>query len=431
MTFEDWNVNLPANTKAFSKIIIDRCTFEGTNAPDVSSWGYSAMVFRHLKPGSAYTISITDTEFKDQLGLAGSAVSFKDLGQSTVTIRGCSFLNNKAHSSSSGIAAGGGALNFMNLKGNSNVTISHCDFKGNRASGTGGGGAISAADTSNITVTDCRFEDNLSSSNGGAMVVERVDAATVSDSSFTNNFASMLGGSIFGSSVSPRGAGELDSEAEMRDVSGRGLMVTRCLFNGSSSSAGGAVFATDTIFTGETNTFTGNAADESGNAMTVTGVWSVVRDQGSIFERNSNPGNAGNGGALSLSDAHGVFLVKTVIRNNANGIGGGLVLFNIDRSKLTGVLCEGNFAQLSGGCIAASASKAYSAQSTLTIDGGSVIEGNEALLSGGGVYAGGPLKITVSSSSFLGNTAVRGGAVALTKGSSLSMGNTGSVFKGN
>ena len=164
----------------------------------------------------------------------------------------------------------------------------------------------------NLTFTGGYTTDVLnttSTSEGGAAIFEDGGSLTVIDCTFTNNQCATTGEDVSGGAINGQGIGT--------------LIVEGSTFTGNVGSNGGAIGTQDENVTVVNSTFVGNKATGTGG----------------------NPGNGGDGGAMSYDGAHVTWTMcgDTFSNNSANASGGAIfrVAYNdeavtIDRSTFDG-----------------------------------------------------------------------------------------------
>lgn len=256
-----------------------------------------------------------DCSFSNNSALNGGAI-YIDGG--AIALNGCTLSSNTATTTVDQF--GGGAI-FM--RGGAVVSIEDSDFTSN--STTSCGGAISAwpddgdpdtddddANTNSLTISDnCAFSANHASKWAGAILYKVKGSMTVSDSSFSENYADGDGGAI---------------EA---DNSNATFSFTSVSFTGNHADGdnGGAMWASDGTYTLTNCSFVGNYSSpkskddnkgggaiyvEKGN-MTITG---GVFGGDKVEDGNTTTG--GDGGAICLKNASiGLYLDGVSFKNNS------------------------------------------------------------------------------------------------------------------
>lgn len=290
---------------------------------------------------SAGDWAFTDCSFSNNSALNGGAI-YIDGG--TIALDGCTLSSNTATTTDDQF--GGGAI-FM--RGGAVVTIEDSDFTSN--STTSCGGAISAwpddgdpdtddddANSNSLIISNnCEFSANHASKWAGAILYKVKGSMTVSDSSFSENYADGDGGAI---------------EA---DNSNATFSFTSVSFTGNHADGdnGGAMWASDGTYTLTNCNFVGNYSSpnskddnkgggaiyvEKGN-MTITG---GVFGGDNVADGNTTTG--GDGGAICLKNASiGLYLDGVSFKNNSasrvrvsskyyHGYGGALYLASTKNS---------------------------------------------------------------------------------------------------
>ena len=238
------------------------------------------------------------------------------------------------------ILDGGG--NTQILMSSGAITVSNLTFQNGRNGSFGGnGGAINAV---TVTVTDSTFTSNYAYA-GGAI---RATTATVTDSTFTSNDADGNGAAIYATTVT------VTSSRFTSNIANNGgaiyattVTVTSSRFKGNAASIGGAILAGDYVsvtssrFIGNTastggaisastvtatsSTFTGNIAS-SGGAIHADTTATVTR---STFTSNTA---TSRGGAIDATT--GTIARSRFIRNTAGDRGGAVALWSPNSGDL-------------------------------------------------------------------------------------------------
>jgi len=233
--------------------------------------------------------------------------------------------------------------------------------------GNDGGGATQILYSSGaITVSDLTFQDGSSDGDYGGAIF--ASTATVTDSTFTNNTATVAGGAIVATTVT----------------------VTDSTFTNNTANYGGAIYTSTATVTD--STFTNNDAVAGGAIYAYT--TATVTD--STFTNN----DAVAGGAIVATTA--TVSNSTFTDNTATTNGGAIYAYTT--ATVTDSTFTDNDAAYYGGAI-------YTATTAVTR---STFTNNVAGGYGGAIYAGGTA--TVTSSTFTGNIAVYGGAIEASTG---------------
>ncbi|MDR3048763.1 MAG: hypothetical protein LBV16_02835, partial [Elusimicrobiota bacterium] len=271
--------------------------------------------------------------------------------------------------------------------------------------------------------------------NGGSRNEFRFDGNT-SSFAFSNNFAQVSGGAIY--------------------ITGEGFEAnsTKMFFdkNTANSSAGGAIYGGNNIFTDSTVYFTANSGTNGGaisnsvNAFTYSTVWfennralsnagGAIGYGGATFTNSSvtfkNNIAAQNGGAIGGQNSADIeFRGSTVTFVGNSGSGGGaLHLNNIKISFLASKASfANNYAPGAGGVFWVGVNQAVFTNSSVTF------MRNTTTGSGGGIYLHAAAKVLFTGSGgayFIGNTASDGGAVTSASSISFNMTNGTVIFSGN
>ncbi len=286
-----------------------------------------------------------DCSFSNNSALNGGAI-YIDGG--AIALDGCTLSSNTATTTDDQF--GGGAI-FM--RGGAVVSIEDSDFTSN--STTSCGGAISAwpddgdpdtddddANTNSLTISDnCAFSGNHASKWAGAILFKVKGSMTVSDSSFSANYA------------------DEDSGAFNGGNSNTSYSFTRVDFTGNHADGdnGGAMWAADGTYTLTDCSFVGNysspnssSENKGGGAIYVEkGKITII---GGVFGGDNvaegNTTTGGDGGAICLKNASiGLYLDGVSFKNNSatqvrsgkdyyHGYGGALYLASTYNSNWDG-----------------------------------------------------------------------------------------------
>jgi len=253
---------------------------------------------------------------------------------------------------------GGGMYN-----DNGNPTLTNCTFTGNFAARDGGG--MFNSKRSNPTLTGCTFRGNSSIYEGGA-ISNRTSSPTITNCSFINN-SSNHGGGISNWPGSP--------------------VVSDCTFRGNSAELGGAVFNYDSSSILTNCLFSGNSARELGGAIcNLSTIILLVQD------------NSGSlGGGTNIANSIPLFADYT-FSNNSSGYESSANSAS-DSSTLANCTFSGNSAMAGGGVC-------YIGESNPSLDN-CTFGGNSAEIGGG--LVGSECSFTLTNCTFTGNSGELGG----------------------
>jgi hypothetical protein len=228
----------------------------------------------------------------------------------------------------------------------------------------------------NLTFTEGFTSDVLNTSStreGGAAIFVDGGSATVIHSTFTHNQCASTGEDVSGGAINGQSPGT--------------LIVESSVFAGNSGSNGGGVGTQDMSVTIVDSTFSNNSATGTGG----------------------NPGNGGDGGAMSYDGAHIPWTMcgDTFTGNSANASGGAIFRVgyydepaNIDRCTF-----DGNSVDMTTG----NAGGLYLEDLTITMTA-TTISNNKAHF-GGGLWAGETSIVNLTNVTIANNTATMGGGV--------------------
>ena len=378
----------------------------------------------------------------------------------TVAISGLTVANGVAFADSSGRINGGGIRNAGTL------TVTNSTFSGNVGignNGSGGGGIYNGgtlavtnstfsgntgsgiSNDGTLTVAGSTFSGNTSSYGGGGIFTVR--AATITGSTFSGNHASDIGGGIatyffdhpsdvltvtnstFSSNESYSGGG-------IGHLLNGGLVIAGSTFTDNVAEEGGALSFSGRTLTVTGSAFTTNRAAKKGGGIALrTYPFASMRITESTFTGNVayydtvGPAFGGNGGGIHREGSPLVVTNCTFTNNAANYRGGGGIydygygdgggIYSVssgssgsnatdssDALTVTGSTFSGNTAARNGGAI--SSGDGTNTGGTLTVTN-STLRDNTATAGGGGIYRSSLLTLTDSTLS--GNTAYLGGGL--------------------
>jgi len=252
--------------------------------------------------GISADVSLHNCVFTDNSAMnSGGAISleqgaFLGGGGSQISITACEFLGNRAS------AGTGGAVS---IDGYDNGTIDSCLFQNNTAVGDSGGALHLNNTTMTIEFTD--FNSNTAFSNGGAIAARTLSQVTCMDVDFLSNSAEsggaasivdMSGGIFTTCNFRANGAG--NGGAVYFEIDIASLNLNSCLFDNNSAIVDGGAVLISEIFalvnggqgTASTNVegcvFANNSAVGVGSAIQSTAFTQATNISNSTFTRNSN-----------------------------------------------------------------------------------------------------------------------------------------------
>jgi hypothetical protein len=228
----------------------------------------------------------------------------------------------------------------------------------------------------NLTFIDGYTTDVLNTSStteGGAAIFEDGGSLTVIDCTFKDNRCATTGEDVSGGAINGQGIGT--------------LIVEGSTFSGNVGSNGGAVGTQDENVTVVNSSFAGNKATGTGG----------------------NPGNGGDGGAMSYDGAHVSWTMcgDTFTNNSANASGGAIfrVAYNDEAVNIDRCTFDGNSVDPTSG----NAGGLYLEYATITMTN-TTISHNSANY-GGGIWIGHNAIAKISNDTIASNTANLGGGV--------------------
>ncbi|MBO7610881.1 MAG: hypothetical protein J6T23_01575 [Elusimicrobia bacterium] len=346
--------------------------------------------------GSTSKIDISsDVTFSENTAKYGGAI-YNTSGQVYIS-------SNIAFSGNTASSYGGAIYNYNN----SQVYISsNVVFSGNKAINSGQGGAIYNLGT--MRIDNVIFSSN-SATYGGA--IYNAKTSTITNTTFSDNSAS-YGGALYGSQI----------------TLGEGVVFTG---NRTTSSGGGAIYSTGSLYVSSGTIFTENQAVNSnaGNGGAIYSSGKVEMGDGVIFSSNSAKGsnsNTGFGGAIYMSNnSNNVTIGDNAVfdSNYAYSRGGAVYVysrgtlnigdnatFSNNSSSAGGVLYSGGETTIGANAIFSSNTGSstggaiYVNTGGVTIKENATFESNSTTNSGGAIYNGTSLTIE-NGAKFISNTA--------------------------
>ena len=372
----------------------------------------------------------------------------------SLTLNGGRFQHNKSKYD------GGAIGNYGNLTVNGTKFVNNMtQLDGKDTNNPIGGGALSLGIDSHTTIRDALFDSNWSGFNGGAIAtrktVEEAEEKNPLNHSLEIYNSTFVGNQAVKNQKNDGGyGGAIATTFEGTKISGSTFSANRA------NKGGGAIYLTGlvkkngntledethrggTLFI-ENSTFNKNHADEKkdgqGGAI-LAGTNSTLLDiRGSTFKGNT----AKVGGGAIWSGSTTNIVSSTFEDNKVTGTGntpaedndtnkyeGGGAIFVGSRSHVTVTdsTFKGNSAGTAGGAIAMRGDDNDGKQSSLTINSSHFIQ-NTSQNAGGAISVGSEKQenVNIADTEFTGNTAVRGGAI-YNRGKTNILGNT--TFTGN
>ena len=226
----------------------------------------------------------------------------------------------------------------------------------------------------NLTFSDGYTTDVMnttSTTEGGAAIFEDGGSLTVIDCTFTSNQCASTGEDVSGGAINGQGVGT--------------LIVEGSTFTGNSGSNGGAIGTQDENVTVVNSTFAGNSATGTGG----------------------NPGNGGDGGAMSYDGAKVSWTMcgDTFSQNRATASGGAIfrVAYSDEAVTIDRSVFDGNSVDPTTG----NAGGLYLEYATITMTATTI--SNNAAHFGGGIWIGHDAIARLTNDTIADNTATMGG----------------------
>ncbi len=194
----------------------------------------------------------------------------------------------------------------VRIGGGNAVSIRDCSFDNNRATGVGGG--ISHSGVS-LTLESCSFTGNRSSDKGGG-IYYLGNSLTVDGCSFTDNQSADKGGGIY--------------------YQGDSMVVDGCFFTGNRSGSygggvyvnGGEAYVGDSSISIANSVFRNNHSDDGGGAISIKDSWDVYIKRNLIHENTTSDDQ---GGVVYVENSGSIWIVNnTIVNNTSSGLGSGI-----------------------------------------------------------------------------------------------------------
>ncbi len=219
----------------FGTLTVTNCTISGNSAPNGTGFTYGGGGIFNIG-----TLTVTDSTISGNSSpnRYGGGIS----NRGTLTATNCTISGNSAPN-----GPGGGMSIF-----DGTVNVTDCTISGNSATGAGllypGGGGGFYQLAGELIVSDCTITGNSVSGSGWGGGIDSISAMTVTNSTFSGNYASS-GGAI-SSDLSNGGGGTL----------------TNCTISGNSAEGGGGIYNSGSITVADC-TIAGNSASGVGGGI--------------------------------------------------------------------------------------------------------------------------------------------------------------------
>ena len=363
-----------------------------------------------------------------------------------VEIRNAIFIN--------GQRSAGGAITAD--VGSDYLTIKNCTFKDNKATTSNVGGAVYIK-SSYSTITSNSFENNYAPSSGGAIRLEGGNGHSISNNIFIGNKAeNSLGGAInalghnikifdntFIRNVAGRDGGAISIEGTKVEEVGTGNVISNNVFESNRASGshegskGGAISIAGKNCEVSNNNFTNNHADTLGGAIRWNGeIATAGKLTGNRFESNdaqsggaiyvsnngltvsknifnNNKATAGAGGAINIKGSNNIITDNEITKSSTKTSGGGIYIDG-SSNKIT----NNNIASCSAG---SSGGAAYITGASATITGNKFTSNDAGQLAGATQIKSNSANI--KNNEFSGNAAKSSGGAAYIEGAKITMDN--------
>jgi len=277
---------------------------------------------------SAVSIVAGETVSLEDLSIANSGYRAIEVDSSTAALVGIS-VHGAGTTSTTTLPSGGGAL----YASDAGVSIESSSFSTNQG---GSGGAIFAT-ASTLDITDSEFWDNEAYTAGGAVHAEQGSALTLDGVTFDGDLASSssaYGGAVHVSTSTSFSASDVSFSDHSAVYGGAIALRTTltdtslsdCTVEGSTASRGGGLFIASTLATTtiEDSTFSDNTASSSTGGGVFASPDVSLEVTGSTFSDNA----ASTGGAAIYTGSDSALVVSESTfsdNNNSANYGGGIL----------------------------------------------------------------------------------------------------------
>lgn len=308
----------------------------------------------YLRSGTAKFDGYT---FRDNTSGTGGGVAYIDQRKdnkeiSTLTLKGCTVLDNRAGDAKHTGSANGGVIWAAGAKAKVNL-LGGTSVKNNKAfeGGSGGGGAGYLKEGAGLIAEDCEFSGNQSVNGiGGAFIIKTDSSGSFKASSFTQNRAAGNGGALHISE---------NTDIESTDVS----FTENHGGKDGADNYGGAMYVSASTVDMTRNTFDNNEITTCGGAIALF-TKSTLKGADSSFTENRttapDKGTQPNGGAIFIDEKTESTLTLTVTDahkdeakfegNHANHAGGA-IWSKKGAVNVTGYLFAQNTSGAGGGAV--------------------------------------------------------------------------------
>ena len=284
------------------------------------------------------------------------------------------------------------------------VTLMNINFVNARINGAGG--AI-LNDGAKLTVINCNFTNNrITGTTGGAISSNNVDNVIITDSKFTGNYATGVGGAV--------------------SITGNNAKITNCVFtsNEARDHTGGAVLIYGNYATVTYCNFTSNKAGRDGGALQIEGKTEKVKSQGSTISNNNFIGNSAPfGGAFGFNGkdstiSNNIFTSNKAINSKSlsyAGIGGAMRVMGEKNINVINNTFTDNTAYRQGGAFYLEGYNSVISKNTFTNNHATTDAGGAMNLKGNGIVISENTITTSSSKTAGGAIFINGNNVKITK----------------
>lgn len=384
----NFSLTYPATITVSTKLsIYEEITINGPGAGslEVRMTGEDSVFLINQSSSANNTVTIKGLKISGGNAPRGGGINLVSAG---LHLENCRISGNRAAGGGGVAVSTGGSLTVIDTE----IVLNQAD-----KSTTGSGGGINVMDGCSLNMERVTISDNEASYNGGGIHLSCSGTVSISDSTIADNTANKYGGGIYFRRVEGDGTlimadceisgnSAIDNDGGGLWIDGPGLEMTGCLIseNHGKGYGGGIMSAPEppAEATLQNCTFIENTTTKyGGGGVRLKGTSLAVFDD-CLFQGNQavNGGGISAAGQITVTIKNSTFIANTAVEAPTGpGNGGGVILTCVG-SAISGCLFEGNYADGLGGGI-------YIFQSGPHTITNTTIHGNLASGSGGGGLA--------------------------------------------